>query len=49
MTNPATFVRTGATDRPPAIIHDALAITGKDAVCVITGMGPFGESRVPID
>jgi S-(hydroxymethyl)glutathione dehydrogenase/alcohol dehydrogenase len=31
------------------IIHDGLAITGKGAVCVVTGMGPLGESQVPID
>lgn len=31
------------------IIHDGLAITGKGAVCVVTGMGPLGESPVPID
>jgi S-(hydroxymethyl)glutathione dehydrogenase/alcohol dehydrogenase len=31
------------------LIHDGLAITGKGAVCVVTGMGPLGESPVPID
>jgi NDMA-dependent alcohol dehydrogenase len=31
------------------IIHDALDITGKGAVCVVTGMGPLGVSPVPID
>jgi S-(hydroxymethyl)glutathione dehydrogenase/alcohol dehydrogenase len=31
------------------IIHDALDITGKGAVCVVTGMGPLGVSDVPID
>ena len=31
------------------IIHDGLAITGKGAVCVVTGMGPLGESAVPLD
>jgi NDMA-dependent alcohol dehydrogenase len=31
------------------LIHDGLAITGKGAVCVVTGMGPLGESSVPID
>ena len=31
------------------IIHDGLAITGKGAVCVVTGMGPAGESPVPLD
>jgi S-(hydroxymethyl)glutathione dehydrogenase/alcohol dehydrogenase len=32
-----------------AIIHEALDITGKGAVCVVTGMGPKGVSDVPID
>ena len=31
------------------IIRDGLAITGKGAVCVVTGMGPLGESPVPLD
>jgi NDMA-dependent alcohol dehydrogenase len=31
------------------IIHDALDITGKGAVCVVTGMGTMGVSDVPID
>jgi NDMA-dependent alcohol dehydrogenase len=31
------------------IIHEALDITGKGAVCVVTGMGPKGVSDVPID
>jgi NDMA-dependent alcohol dehydrogenase len=31
------------------IIHDGLALTGKGAVCVVTGMGLIGESSVPID
>jgi NDMA-dependent alcohol dehydrogenase len=31
------------------IIRDGLAITGKGAVCVVTGMGPLGESAVPLD
>jgi S-(hydroxymethyl)glutathione dehydrogenase/alcohol dehydrogenase len=31
------------------IIRDGLAITGKGAVCVVTGMGPLGESAVPVD
>ncbi|MQY31586.1 alcohol dehydrogenase catalytic domain-containing protein [Nocardia aurantia] len=33
----------------PAILHDGLAITGKDGVLVVTGMGPFGETPVPLD
>jgi S-(hydroxymethyl)glutathione dehydrogenase/alcohol dehydrogenase len=32
-----------------AIVHEALDITGKGAVCVVTGMGPKGISDVPID
>jgi NDMA-dependent alcohol dehydrogenase len=31
------------------IIHDALDITGKGAVCVVTGMGTKGVSDVPMD
>jgi S-(hydroxymethyl)glutathione dehydrogenase/alcohol dehydrogenase len=31
------------------IIRDGLAITGKGAVCVVTGMGPLGYSPVPLD
>lgn len=31
------------------LIRDGLAITGKGAVCVVTGMGPLGESSVPLD
>lgn len=31
------------------LLHDGLAITGKDCVCVVTGMGPFGETPVPLD
>jgi S-(hydroxymethyl)glutathione dehydrogenase/alcohol dehydrogenase len=31
------------------IIHEALDITGKGAVCVVTGMGSKGVSDVPID
>ncbi|MDN5913573.1 MAG: alcohol dehydrogenase catalytic domain-containing protein [Pseudonocardia sp.] len=33
----------------PEILHDGLDITGKDAVLVVTGMGPFGETPVPLD
>jgi S-(hydroxymethyl)glutathione dehydrogenase/alcohol dehydrogenase len=31
------------------IIRDGLDITGKGSVCVVVGMGPLGESPVPID
>jgi S-(hydroxymethyl)glutathione dehydrogenase/alcohol dehydrogenase len=31
------------------ILHDGLAITGKDSVLVVTGMGPLGETPVPLD
>ena len=31
------------------LINEALDITGKGAVCVVTGMGPIGVTDVPID
>ena len=31
------------------IIHQALDVTGKGAVCVVTGMGPIGTTPMPID
>ncbi|WFR72607.1 alcohol dehydrogenase catalytic domain-containing protein [Prescottella defluvii] len=33
----------------PELLHDGLAITGKDGVLVVVGMGPLGETPVPID
>ncbi|OYD61471.1 alcohol dehydrogenase catalytic domain-containing protein [Rhodococcus sp. OK302] len=31
------------------ILHDGLELTGKDGVLVVVGMGPLGETPVPID
>lgn len=31
------------------LITEGLAITGKDGVCVVTGMGPLGETQVSLD
>jgi NDMA-dependent alcohol dehydrogenase len=33
----------------PELLHDGLDVTGKDGILVVTGMGPLGETPVPLD